>query len=427
MLSQKNKTHIIVGKDLALLTPSQTRANLVAGTIGVFLNGSATAQDGTTVLTTGDKFKVVYMNTDGYIIESPMYDYDLILSKKAANYAAGTEQKTYVGYNGSTGSITVANSDVYHIHITRRDQSATIAEHGLFKLVAAYESDASATQTEIADALVLNAVKNFEVEKQKSGITVTKAGRINSAAVTAANDFTGDTTVVKGSKVISIAESGNNNDAAVYGAGNADLAVGDYVRIGTVGGGTALTSQVYKVTALGGAKASAVTATLDRAVLEASGTYAAATHDIEVIPAATAAAANWGLSFESEPVKFVPGLFKYQNVTFDITLSEAFGSTLITDSTLPYKGIGTYKEIAELEWELRGNRGEGYKVASYPVALNLNATSGKTYDVISLQFANDNATSLDGNVRSWHSLIIATEDESNSTVHTQLKHLLNIA
>ena len=158
--------------------------------------------------------------------------------------------------------------------------------------MAAYESDASATQTEIADALVLNAVKNFEVEKQKSGITVTKAGRINSAAVTATNDFTGDTTVVKGSKVISIAESGNNNDAAVYGAGNADLAVGDYVRIGTVGGGTALTSQVYKVTALGGAKTSSITATLDRPVLEASGTYAAATHDIEVIPAATAAAAR---------------------------------------------------------------------------------------------------------------------------------------
>jgi hypothetical protein len=423
MLGQKNKTHIVVGKDDNLATSSETRANLIAGQIGVFKNGSAVAT--ASALSAGDKFKVVYMNTDGYIIESPMYDYSLLLNKKAVTYVAGTEQKTYVGYNGSAGSIVANNSDVYHIHITRKDSSATLAEHGLFKLAAAYESDASATQTEIADALILNLVKNFEAEKLKSGITVTKVGRINSAAVTAANDFTGDATVVIGTKTVSIAESGNNNDAGVYGAGNADLAVGDYLRIGTVGGATALTSQVYKVVALSGAKTTAIVATLDRPVLEASGTYAAATHDIEVIPSASVA--NWGLSFESAPVKFIPGLFKYQNVTFKLSLSEAFGNTLITDATLPTKGTGTYKEVAELEWELRGNRGEGYKVASYPVSQNLNATLGKTYAVISLDFANDNSKGLDGNVRSWHSLLIATETDSSSTVHTALKTVLNIS
>lgn len=424
MLSQKNKTHVIVGKDVAPLAETAGRASLSAGQIGVFKNGSSLAIDGTTALAAGDKFKIVYMNVDGNIVESPMYDYDLIINKKAVAYTAGTEQKTVVGYNGTTGSIAVANSDVYHIHMTRRDSSATLAEHGLFKLVAAYQSDASATQTEIADALILNAVKNFELEKAKSGVTVTKVGRINSAAVTATNDFTGDTTVVIGTKTISIAEAGTSNDAGVYGSTPADLAVGDYVRIGSVGGGTALTSQVYKVVALGGAKTSSIIATLDRPVLEASGTYAAATHDIEVIPSASVA--NWGLTFESAPVKFVPGLFKYQNVTFDITLSDAFGSTLITDLAYPTKGVGTYKEVAEIEWELRGNRGEGYKVASYPVSQNLNATSGKTYDVISLDFANDDARGLDKNTRSWHSLIIFTEAEDDVTVHTDLKAVLNI-
>ena len=60
MLGQKNKTHIVVGKDLALLAEGSTRASLVAGTIGIFANGSATAIDGTTDLAAGDKFKVVY-------------------------------------------------------------------------------------------------------------------------------------------------------------------------------------------------------------------------------------------------------------------------------------------------------------------------------------------------------------------------------
>lgn len=425
MLGQKNKTHIIVGKDLAPLAETETRADLVAGKIGVFKNGSATAIDGTTDLTAGDRFKVVYMNVDGEIIESPMYDYNLLTKKNAKNYVAGTEQKTYVGYNGTTGSVAVANSDIYHIHMLRKDWSATWGEHGSFKLVGAYESDASATQTEIVDALVLNAVKNFAVEKQKSGITVTKAGRINSAAVTAANDFLGDSTVVQGLNAITVAESVATGDGGVYAAATA-IVVGDYVRIGGVGAGTALTSQVYKVTAVSGVSTALATLTLDRPVLEASGTYAAATSDIEVIPSATAIAANWGLSFESEPVKFIPGKFKHQNVTFDLMLSDAFGSTLVTNTTEAYKGIGTYREVAEAEWELSGNRGEGYKVASYPVSQNLNAISTKTYDLITLDFMNDNARSLNGKEYSFHSLLIATENESVSTIFTDLKDILNI-
>ena len=424
MLGQKNKTHIVVGKDIALLTATQTRDSLVAGTIGVFKNGSVTAT--VSALSAGDSFKIVYMNVDGKIIESPVYNYSQLKQKNAVNYAAGTEQKTYVGYNGTTGSIAVANSDVYHIHLTRKDWSSTWGEHGNIKLAAAYESDASATQTEIADALVTNASKTFQTEKRKSGVLVTKVGRINSATVTATNDFLGDATVVQGVNAITVAESLAEDDGGVY-ATSTNIVVGDYIRIGSVGGGTALTSQVYKVTAVSGVASALATLTLDRPVLEASGTYAAATHDIEVIPSATAIAANWGLSFESAPVKFVPGMFKYQNVTFEVTLSEAFGSTLVTKATAAYKGIGTYKEVAEVEWELRGNRGEGYKVASFPVSLNLNATLGKTYDLIYLHFEDDSTVTLDGRSTSFHSMLIATEDEDDATAHTTLKTVFGIS
>lgn len=502
MLGQKNKTHIVVGKDLALLTASQTRADLAAGKIGVFKNGSVNAT--VSALSAGDSFKIVYMNVDGKIIESPVYQYNHLKQKNAVNYVAGTEQKTYVGYNGTAGSITVANSDVYHIHLTRKDWSATWGEHGNIKLAAAYESDASATQTEIADALVTNASKTFQTEKRKSGVLVTKVGRINAATVTASNDFVNAVKIVNNeAKLVGSAQitfTGTSGTANVTGVGgltkvatfgdsladtaadfvtshedayaavgititnpsgaivlftpanaytyfanpvvanatgdlagtvnqafeyatNTDLAVGDYVRIGaTSTTATALTSNVYKVLAISGN-----TATLDIPVVEATASIAAAGGYIEVIPAATAAAANWGLMFQSEAVKFVPGMFKYQNVTFDVTLSEAFGSTLITDATAAYKGIGTYKEVAEVEWELRGNRGEGYKVASFPVSLNLNATSGKTYDLIYLHFEDDSTVRFDGKSTSFHSMLIATEDESSYTAHTTLKTVFGIS
>lgn len=421
MLGQKNITHIVVGKNLDLVGETETRDDLAVGQIGVFTAGSTTAIDGTTDLAAGNRFKVVYKDVDGNIVESPLISYDNIVSKNAANYAADAEQKTYIGYNGTTGSIAVSNSDEYYIHLDRRDGSKTWGEHTLYKLLAAYKSDATATQTEIADALVVNAVKNLAIEKARSGRAVNQVGRINSATVTAANGFknTQDVTVVKGSSVITC-----TTDVTYEAAGGETLVVGDYVRIGSVSGGTALTSGVYKVTAI-----STVYVTLDRPVLEASGTYTAVdgTSDIEVIPAATAIAGDWGIMIESLAVKFTPGLFKNTQVTFEASLSEAFGSTLITENTSASKGVGTYEEVAEVEWFLRGNRGEPYRVADYPVQKNLNATSGKTYDVIVVNYNNDNSTDINGKVYSPATLLIYTEDEAGGTTpHTDLKDVLNI-
>lgn len=413
MLGQKNKTYVVVGKDLAPLAETAGRDSLAVGQIGVFKNGAALAIDGTTDLVAGDRFKIVYKDVDGKILESPFYDYDLIKKKTAANYAASTEQKSYIGYNGTTGSIAVANSDIYSIHVIRKDWSKTWNEHGSFKLGAAYESDASATQTEIADALFTNLVKNFGVEKAKSGVTVTNVGRISSAAVTQDNGFDNAVTVVKGVNAVTVAT------AITYDTGTA-VVVGDYIRLGSVAGGTALTSNTYKVTAI-----NSLVLTLDAPVLEASGTYAAGTFDAEVIPAASVA--NWGLMLSSEPVKFVPGLFNFQNVTFDVTLSDAFGATIITQATAPYKGIGTYKEVAQIEWELRNNQREAFHNASYPVQENLNAVSTATYDMITIELANDNARSLNGYDYSFHSLVIATANESVSTIHTDLKDIFNIS
>jgi len=508
MLGQKNKTHIVVGKDLAPLTETQTREDLVAGTVGVFKNGMATAIDGTTDLVAGDRFKIVYMDVDSNIIESPMYDYDLLKRKKAANYAATTEQKTFIGYNGTTGSIAITNSENYVIHVTRRDWSKTYGEHGCYKLGAAYTSDASALQNEIADALVVNLSKNFAEEKTRSGVTVTNVSRINSEAVTAGDDFVNAMLVVKGeaklvgqSQILLTGSSGTANVTGVGGltklatfatnlattaanfvtahaaayavvgvtlttttsgatngvllftpahatvgladpvitnatgdqagtvftafeyATNTSLAVNDYVRLGaTVTTATTLTSSIYKVLTISGN-----VATLDIPVVEPTGTYTAASAgNIEAITNADAIAEDWGLCLESEPVKFIPGLFKFQNVTFDLGLTN-FGATIVTDNTSAFKGSGSYKEVAEIEWELRGNRGEGFKVADYPVSQNLNATLGKTYDMISLDFENDNARNFHGKEYSFHSLVIATENESSFTLFTDLKDILNIS
>lgn len=508
-----------MGKDLALLA-SGTPASLATGQVGVFKNGNTPT---TSALSAGDVFRIGYKDADGQIIFTPQIEYSNITRKVSTAYSAAAQKKVYVGYNGSTGSIVAANSDVYIMNVILRDNTTALAEHPPYEKVE-YTSDASATEKEIAEGILANALKNMtDVVKVNKKVMV-QPGLICSASVTATNDFINDATVVQNlptitsaatAQVHTITLSGTSGTANVAAAGgltklatfatnlattaanfvtshaaayaavgitltttstgatdgklvftaavagtaftaptitnasgdlagsvaatqanvpaftyatSSALAVGYFLRIGSVGGGTALTSEVYKVTAISGTTGTA-TVTLDRPVKEASGTYAAATHDIEVIPASTAenVATNWGISLTGVAQEFKAGLLKYQVIDFEVVLNEAFGSTIKTVNTTPNKGMGTYEEIAEIESFLKYNRGESYRVTDYPVSRTLNATVGKTYDVINFDWIDTSVTTLGHGVIAYGSVMIATEDESSQTLNTSLKTVLGIS
>ncbi len=414
-----------VGKDLNVLEGGLKSA-LATGQLGVWKNGSETSM-AVGALAAGDQFVIAYKDVDGEIVNLPSIKYSNILTKSKAPYAAATQKKVYVGYNGTSGSIEVTNSALYLLNTILLSTKKAWAGQPPYER-ASYSSDATATEYEIAIGLLTDATKNFTSAKPNK-VTAVLPGLICSATVTVANDFTGDAAVVLGSNVITITESGNNNDAAVYGAGNADLAVGDFIRVGGVGAGTALTSEIYKVVALGGAKTSSILAVLDRPVAQASGTYAAATHDLEVIPAATATnvATHYGLSLTAQAMKFKPGLFAYEVIGFEVVLNPlAFGSTVVTTATANTVGTGTYEEVAEIEWTLNGNRGETYRVANYPVARVLNAVSGKTYNVVEVNFFNNDTQGLDKNPRSFASILIATEVSAGGNIYASLGTILGV-
>jgi len=415
MIGQKNVSHIVIGKDLDLLA-SGTRASLASGQVGVFANGSQTPK--TDALAAGDIFTIAYKNADGEVVNTPHIEYSNILRKSSTAYAAATQKKVYVGYNGTTGSINVENSDSYILSVILKDTTTAFATHPPYEY-AEYQSDADATEKEIAEGIIASAILNMTAIYKTNKKVMVQPGLIASAAVTTANALDNNTTVVQGSNTITVATN------LQYNAGGGTLAVGDFVRIGTVGGGTALTSEVYKVTAI-----NSLVVTLDRPVVEASGTYATATDDVEVITAATAAnvATNWGISLTGVAQEFKAGLLKYQVVDFEAVLnSSAFDNTLITTATARTKGTGTYEEIAEIESFLKGNRGETFRVASYPVTKTLDATSGKTYDVIVFDYKDTSVTGIDRQIEHYGTVIIATEDESGATLNTDLKTVLGIS
>jgi hypothetical protein len=353
MISQSNVTHLLVGKDLNILANTATRADLATGQIGVFLVGSKTAK--TDALVAGQRFTVVTKNSNGVLVESPVIEYNGITRKANVDYAAPTQRVRVIGFNGTTGAIDEQNNANYVAHIFWYDNSKVFG-YGKPVKFAAYYSSASATQVEIAAGLTANFNKNAKAESPR----ILKAEvLINSAGVATSG---GTASVVNGSKYMTIAESaGGAADAAKYNADAATLVAGDYIRLA----GTGLADPCYKIVSITGGGTALATITLDTPYQgTTSATLAAAS--MEAITAALAAAADCGVKVTALATtgEFEPGLVHYDVTEFEIELHSDFGSTNLSSLANPFPGSGTYWEVAENEWFLKGNRGEAWRVGN---------------------------------------------------------------
>ena len=400
MIGQSNVTHMLVGKDLNILGATSKRTDLAVGQIGVFLVGSQTAR--TTALTAGSRFQIVTKNSKGVIVQTPVIEYNGISGKFAVDYVAPVQESKVIGYNGASGAIVASNNANYVARIFYQDDSKDFG-YGVPVKFASHLSSGSATQLEIANGLASNFIKNFKREEPK----ILKA-EILSAAVGVAMTGTGTLTVVNGSKY-----------AVASTAADAVATVGSYIRIG----GTTTSTPVYKVVAIDTTNEIITFSTPYQGVSEV--VTQANTLSITAVAGAGAAA---GVKVTALPLtsSFNPGVIRYGVVHFDLELGSEFGATDTSSVSVGSHGSGSYWEIAQNEWFLKGNRGEAWRVGSYPKDLSLEATSGKTYDQISINYATYGAKTIDRNVGSFGSVMIAIEDASSGAVYASLKTVLGI-
>ncbi len=423
MIAQSNVTHMLVGKDDDIATSSETRDDLIVGQIGVFLAGSTVAK--TDALSAGERYTIAYKNAKGVVIETPVITYGNEASKNADLYSAPVQQTSAIGYNGTTGSIAVSNSTNYVMHVFYKDSSKTFGGHGEPVKFAAYYSDASATQAEIATGLVENFNKNFAKENPqvlKAEILSADDGTVNAA--TAGADFT-HLQFTNGSKyVIGLL-------AGVPAKGSDEkidtIVAGDYIR-----NGTATTVPVYKITAV--TDGTGTTPNGTPLIITLSEAYQGddaitAVGSTEYSTAAEIAAADSGVKISALATtsEFQPGVIRYDVTTFTVDLKEEFGATDYTNLTAAFKGSGAYWDVAQTEWFLKGNRGETWRVGRYPKDITLDATSGKTYDYITVEYKTSDAKTIDRNLDAFGTILIATEDASAATPHDALKTVLGIS
>ena len=185
MQAQRNVANILIANSVAT---ALTHSNNIDSYISSMSTGEpgVISPSGIVVNAAGtlpSEFKIVTKLTNGDLNISDIIKAKSIKSINTTRYTAATNQTDYVGYNGSTGSINVINSNIYSVklHLIPSDTAGFMQQkikEGF------YESDASATQAEIAYGLTNSLIKNFsrEPEKIKYSVDRIKFERINSGA-----------------------------------------------------------------------------------------------------------------------------------------------------------------------------------------------------------------------------------------------------
>lgn len=356
----KNSNVALVGIGTSTTPPASSISDLAEGQIGVFpvsgVAGAAIDADAKFVIAVGGS-----ASKPAFVSEA--IDPADVVTAKSRGLEVATEQKDSIGYNGTTGSIaTLTASNLYMVDVMIQELLTSNTDGRYIKHFQWKSGAAAPTQMDVAYNLVVSGIKNFAREAEdymQFDIYSAAAGATEAQNIVVAN----------GSK-------------AVTGAGVLTAVVGDFLRFGSVGGGATVADSVYKVIAITAGNVY----TLDRKVTAASGTYATATADADVITLAQADGANAGLALTGKALSFVVGKEQYKKVRWELVLRD-FGSTASVRESNADAGIGTYEQAAEAEWFSIGGLGEPHRMGEptiYPA--NLNAVSGVTYDITSIRF-----------------------------------------
>jgi hypothetical protein len=302
--------------------------------------------------------RFVYRNTAGVLSFTPYFTTANIRNAGCKAYAARTEQITYLGYNGTSGSLDAANSTYYGLKIILNHTFGMLNNSPII-LTVPYKTDATATQYELANGLATIARAVLARHNACIKVEVINDGAVSNALGTAT------VSVVNGGKQI------------VFSEDMTALVVADtLVRLGGIGAGV---QPVYKVVSHDSGAAAARVYTLDRPYEGATAAALAANLAESVIEG------NYGLKFTGVSVtdaNFNPVTDEPFVVSFELEAGD-FTTATVTYSTNPSLGVGTYQQAAAFEAYAQFQN-KTREISAYPpTTRNIDATAGTDYDVLS--------------------------------------------
>ena len=290
-----------------------------------------------TALTATDKFFIVQgKGATQPLMKSPAMTKGMV-AISASKFKAAVQQVTYVGYNGTTGTLPTANNSDFWIKIRKRDNDAANRSQPMSLFAGPIKTDAAGTQAELATLLVKSGYRNFTAQEPANGYLKMEAVCNNAgAAITGAPTSFG---VTYRSKVVTITGTATSN-----------VSVGDFIRLG----GTTTNTPVYQVAAV-----TATTITLSSFYVGDTATILVA--NAQVITAATAATATFGIKITGIPAPFDVNAFRaYYSNRWTTSFSDS--TTLITVSGAQ-NGNSVWQQVAMDEYLTYGFEGENNQLA----------------------------------------------------------------
>ena len=255
-----------------------------------------------------------------------------------SRHKQAVQQVTIIGYNGTTGALPVSNNSDFWIKIRKRDNDAANRSQPFSLFAGPVKTDATATQAELATALVRSGYQNFKNEPANGYLRMDAISSAASVAVTGAVTAFNFT---YGAKLVTLT-----------GGAVTNINVGDYIRVG----GAGVTNPVYLVSAVN----SPTSITLAAPFVGTTGAVAVA--NVQVIAAATAATANFGIRLTGVPAPFDVNQFRdYYANRFTATFSDS--TTLVSHIQGAQNGTGMWQQVAMDEYMSYGYEGENNQLA----------------------------------------------------------------
>jgi hypothetical protein len=391
MQKNNNILNSIIAANVALNASVQitdpTAANYIAAGEIVAARPDGTVINTTALANASSEYIIVQgQGTTLPLIKSPVIKKTNVSKAASKAYTAPTEQISYFGYNGTAGNIEAINSNEYTLRVTFQEDTKTFGDK-MNTIIANYISDSSTSVTEVAFKLA---------------ISLNRSASIYADVPLKAEVITNGTIATVGAGVSAAVV--NNSKTVTYSGGtlNAAIQTDSFV---TLAGAT------YQVASRVG-----LVVTLTMPYEGASATIAAGTTYADA-GYLTSTPTLAGIKITGLVRRFRAGVWVYYKVRFVVTANKA-GTTNITNAQVAYKGIGSGKEIQEIEWETVGNEGAFLRTPApgSPVPyLRLNSSENSVYSVINLQFFDQNGTGVvAAPVPSYKQLIIAVNKDGGS-------------
>lgn len=410
MRKERNISEILILKSLAKSATHGVHVNTIKDSMAV---GEAVIVSPTGIVvnaagTLPESFKVAVKLSNGALQFSDIIYARNIRSINAQKYVAPTLPQLAVGFNGTSGAIEVKTDNLYLIRIyyLPLDKMGFSRQEVRF---GAYKTGSSATQGEIATALVNSLVANLSrmPEKLKTGVDAISVFLLNSGNAVASSG--GSVTVIKGSRYVQIVESANGaNDAGKYNADNSTIAVGDYLRFGSVSNKTMPVGKVLSVTGAG----------TNLCVVELDLPYQGDSQTIAPSAVGVIAAANvgdFGILLKGNFMEFNVGKFHYQLPVFTVS-AQQFGNTPITELAKVDLGSGNWRQVSEMEQQFQGNEENFYRLSPFEY-FRSEVSANSNYALVTIEHTDSLLNELGTEAHSLKTTILACE-KGNGTVYS---------